>query len=250
MLLIRYKLDTSIKYGVVKNDLIHELDSGAPYDIKETGSTVSLDNVTIMPPTQPSKIVAIGLNYKEHAQELSLELPTQPLIFLKPTSAIIATGEDIIYPEMSSQVDYEGELGVIIKKDTKNIGIGEAKDHILGYTCVNDVTARDLQKLDIQFTRAKSFDTFCPIGPYIQTDLDPTSAKLKTYVNGELKQDTCTSDMIFDIYYLVSFISKIMTLFPGDIITTGTPKGVSHLKRDDKVVVEIENIGILENRII
>jgi 2-keto-4-pentenoate hydratase/2-oxohepta-3-ene-1,7-dioic acid hydratase in catechol pathway len=250
MKLVRFKADGAEKFGVLRDGIISEAAGNIFDDITEFSVSYSPDEVTLLPPTRPTKIVAVGLNYKEHARELSMEMPKEPLIFLKPISSIIASGENIVYPEMSSHVDYEGELGVIIKKRAKNVAKSDAKDYILGYTCVNDVTARDLQMIDVQFTRAKSFDTFCPIGPCIQTGLDPENVTLRTYVNGELKQESSTSDMIFCVYYMVSFISRIMTLNPGDLITTGTPKGVGSIVRGDEVVVEIENIGRLKNRVV
>jgi len=249
MKLIRYKSGSLVKYGIVSEGIVKEIVGDIFSDFNESGVTHPIGEIKILPPTEPTKIVAVGLNYKEHAKELNMEMPIEPLIFLKPISSIIASGENIVYPEMSCQVDYEGELGVIIKKKAKNVEKIFAKDYILGYTCVNDVTARDLQRRDVQFTRAKSFDTFCPFGPYIQTELDPLSANLRTYVNGELRQNANTSDMIFDVYALVCFISNIMTLEKGDIITTGTPKGTAHLNRGDEVIVEIDNVGRLVNKI-
>ena len=251
MKIVRYRVKGALRYGILYDDnVVKEIKGDIFGEFEETGDTFLLSEVTLLPPTQPTKIVAAGLNYKEHAKELNMDIPSEPLIFLKPKSSIIVSRENIIYPKMANQVDYEGDLGIVIKKKTKDISSKEAKDYILGYICVNDVTARDLQRRDVQFTRAKSFDTFCPIGHCIQTELDPLKVQLKTYVNGELRQSTCTSDMIFDAYYLVSFISKVMTLEPGDIISTGSPKGVGSIDRGDEVVVEIENIGRLVNKII
>ncbi len=250
MKIIRYSKASVENYGVLRDNKIHELSGDIFTEFSESGRSFLFGEVDLLPPVDPSKIVAVGLNYKEHAKELNLPLPTEPLIFLKPKSAIIADGKNIIYPDMSSRVDYEGELGVVIKKRAKNVLTSDAKDYILGYTCVNDVTARDLQFKDGQFTRAKSFDTFCPVGPCIQTELDPKNAKLKTYVNQELRQSTCTSDMIFDMFYIVSFISQIMTLEAGDLIITGTPKGVGSLNRGDEITVEIDTIGRLTNKIV
>lgn len=203
-----------------------------------------------MPLFKPSKIVAVGLNYYDHAKELGMTVPQQPVIFLKPASTVIASGQAIIYPQSSHQVDYEGELAVVIKNRTKNITPEQAPDHILGYTCANDVTARDLQKIDGQWTRAKSFDTFCPLGPRLADDLDPKNLKIETRVNGQVKQSSNTSNMIFDVYYLISFISQVMPLLPGDVVITGTPPGVGPLQVGDVVEVEIEGIGILENKIV
>jgi len=250
MKLLRYKINNDIKYGIFKDDAIAEINGDVFGSFEESGKVVSFADITLLPPVEPSKIIAIGLNYKEHALELSMEMPLEPLIFLKPPSTLIASGDDVVYPEMSSQVDYEGELGVVIKKRAKDVHRADAREYILGYTCINDVTARDLQRRDVQFTRAKSFDTFCPAGPFIETELDPTDAKLKTYLNGQLMQDASTSDMIFDVYFLVSYVSNIMTLEPGDLITTGTPKGVASVVRGDSVAVEIQGVGRLVNSII
>lgn len=212
-----------------------------------TDKIVEPEKVKILPPASPTKIVAVGLNYKEHAKELNMQIPDDPIIFIKPSTAVIGHMENIIYPEQCRQLDYEAELALIIKNTIKNVSEDEIKQNILGYTCLNDVTARDLQKKDGQWTRAKSFDTFAPVGPFIETDLNPDNVNIKLYLNGELKQSANTSDFIFDIKTLVVFISRIMTLNRGDIITTGTPKGVGPMKRGDKVEVEIENIGRLVN---
>jgi 2-keto-4-pentenoate hydratase/2-oxohepta-3-ene-1,7-dioic acid hydratase in catechol pathway len=196
---------------------------------------------------KPTKIVAVGLNYREHAKELGMEIPQSPCIFIKPPTTVIYNEGAIVYPSQSRKVDYEAELAIVIKEKTHNIQKGDVKKHILGYTCANDITARDLQKLDGQWTRAKSFDTFCPIGPVITDEVDPDNLKIKLYVNKILKQEGCTKDFIFDINTLVSFISSVMTLFPGDVILTGTPKGVGPLNIGDVVEVEVEGIGVLKN---
>ncbi|WP_456419915.1 fumarylacetoacetate hydrolase family protein [Methanocaldococcus infernus] len=196
---------------------------------------------------KPTKIVCVGLNYIDHAKELNMEIPDEPVIFLKPTSSIIYHEDSIIIPKCSKRVDYEVELAYIIKKKAKDVKKEEAEDYILGYTILNDVTARDLQKKDGQWTRAKSFDTFCPIGPKIVDNIEPMNLKIECRVNGEVKQRSNTKNMIFDVYELLEFISSIMTLYPGDIISTGTPPGVGPLKRGDVVECEIEKIGILRN---
>ncbi|MEW6447187.1 MAG: fumarylacetoacetate hydrolase family protein [Bacillota bacterium] len=209
-----------------------------------------LKDLKVLAPCTPGKIVCVGLNYRDHAKELGYALPDEPVLFIKPPTAVIGPDESIIYPSVSRQVDYEAELAVVIGKTAKRVRAGQAADYILGYTCGNDVTARDLQKKDGQWTRAKSFDTFCPLGPYIVTDLDPRNCEISLYVNGERKQHSTTSELIFDVYYLVSFISYIMTLHRGDIILTGTPSGVGPLKPGDEVVVEVEGIGRLKNRVV
>jgi len=196
---------------------------------------------------KPTKVVCVGLNYKAHAKEFNMDIPKEPLLFLKPTSSIILDQEDIIYPKASTRVDYEGELAIVISKTSKKLSYKDAKDAILGFSIANDVTARDLQKKDIQFTRAKSFDTFCPVGPAVVKDVDPSNLNIKTYLNNQLKQSGNTSDMIFDVYEIISFVSHIMSLYPHDIIITGTPPGVGPMQIGDKVSIEIEGIGILTN---
>ena len=195
----------------------------------------------------PTKIIAVGLNYLDHAKEFNMEIPEYPLIFMKPPTAVIGNGETIIYPPQTKELHYEGELGIVIGKKARNVSVEDAKHYIAGYTCANDVTARDLQRLDGQWTRSKSFDTFCPLGPKIAKDIDPTNLAIVTRVNSINKQNSNTNRMIFDAFKLVSFITAIMTLMPGDIISTGTPPGVGELQPGDEVEVEIEGIGILRN---
>jgi len=197
----------------------------------------------------PTKIIAIGLNYLDHAKEFNMEVPEYPLIFMKPPTAVIGNGETILYPLQTKELHYEGELGIVIGKKTRNVSVEDAKHYIAGYTCANDVTARDLQRLDGQWTRSKSFDTFCPLGPRIAKNIDPTNLVIATRVNGIVKQSSNTSQMIFNAFKLVSFISAIMTLMPGDIISAGTPPGVGELQVGDVVEVEIEGIGILRNTV-
>jgi 2-keto-4-pentenoate hydratase/2-oxohepta-3-ene-1,7-dioic acid hydratase in catechol pathway len=219
-------------------------------DLTKTGDFWELKSVKLIAPVAPSKIVAIGLNFKAHAAEFDKELPDEPMIFLKPSTSVIGPGEDIIYPShMSRRVDYEGELGAVIGRTAKDVEKSECGDYILGYTCFNDVTARDLQGRDVQYTRAKGFDTFAPMGPWIETELDPTDVRIRSFLNGEKKQDTSTSDMIFDVFDLVSFVSHVMTLLPGDIIATGTPSGVGKMKPGDTVEVRIDGIGSLVNTV-
>jgi 2-keto-4-pentenoate hydratase/2-oxohepta-3-ene-1,7-dioic acid hydratase in catechol pathway len=196
---------------------------------------------------KPSKIVAVGLNYKEHAKELGMEIPVSPCVFIKPATSVVYDGDAIIYPKQSHRVDYEAELAIVIKEKAHNVSKEDAKQYILGYTCANDVTARDLQKIDGQWTRAKSFDTFCPMGPVITDEVNPFNLKIQLFVNGVLKQEGNTKDFIFDIFTLISFISSVMTLLPGDVILAGTPKGVGPLSIGDIVEVEIEGIGVLRN---
>ncbi|MBI5373935.1 MAG: fumarylacetoacetate hydrolase family protein [Candidatus Schekmanbacteria bacterium] len=235
--------------GIVVGESIEKIFGSAYETFTMTGIRNPLSDVKILPPCQPSKIIAIGLNYKDHAAEFGSKIPDEPMLFMKPSTAVIGHRDIVSYPPQSKKVDYEGELAIVIKKTAKNISEGEAKNYILGFTCANDITARDLQRKDGQFTRGKGFDTFAPIGPWIETDLQPDNLKIKTTLNGNVVQSSSTSQMIFKPYFLVSFISCIMTLLPGDVIITGTPCGVGELKPSDVVQVEIEGIGVLENRI-
>lgn len=240
----RFKYGDEIFYGVVQDERV-------VVDRTLYRDTFLLSELQLLPPTQPSKIICVGLNYRDHARELNMPIPDNPILFLKPTSAVIGSQGKIVYPNMAKQVDYEAELAVIIGKRCKNIKASDAGSVISGYTCFNDVTARDLQKKDIQWTRSKSFDTFAPLGPYIaELTLDVRNLAIKTRVNGELRQDSSTSNLIFDVPQLIEFISGIMTLERGDVIATGTPPGVGELFVGDEVEVEIENIGILKNSVI
>jgi 2-keto-4-pentenoate hydratase/2-oxohepta-3-ene-1,7-dioic acid hydratase in catechol pathway len=205
----------------------------------------------LLEPIRPSKIVCVGRNYREHAAELGNKMPDEPLLFLKAPSAIIYSGDEIVLPGASQQVEHEGELGVVIGRVARNIASDEDPlSYVLGYTCVNDVTARDLQRKDVQFTRGKSFDTFCPVGPWIETDIDPGNVAVETRLNGEVKQKGNTADMAFPVAFLIRYISEIMTMYPGDLIATGTPAGVSRMKHGDRVEVEVSGIGKLVNRVV
>ena len=197
----------------------------------------------------PSKIIGIGQNYRAHALEMGKGVPSVPLMFLKPPSALLCDGGQIERPSGYERVDYEGELGVVIGRRTQNVARDRALDHVMGYVCVNDVTVRDLQKSDGQWARAKGFDTFCPLGPRIVAGLDPTKLRLTTRVNGQVRQDSSTSDLSFDVAELIAFVSAHMTLEPGDVISTGTPAGVGNLAPGDRVEIEIEGIGILANTV-
>jgi 2-keto-4-pentenoate hydratase/2-oxohepta-3-ene-1,7-dioic acid hydratase in catechol pathway len=198
----------------------------------------------------PSKVIAVGLNYIDHAKEIKMPLPDRPLIFMKPSTSVIGDGEAIVYPPQTKLLHYEGELAIVVKNTAKNVGKGDAHRFIDGYACANDVTARDLQAADGQWTRAKSFDTFCPLGPKVVSGIDPTNLSIVTRVNGVVKQESNTKNMVFDAFDLVSFISGIMTLLPGDVIITGTPAGVGPLDVGDTVEVEIEGIGVLRNKVV
>jgi len=211
--------------------------------------TIPFNEINLLVPVEPSKIIAIGRNYPEHAKEHNAEIPAMPLIFLKPPSSIIGPGDAILLPPQSGQVEHEGELAVVIGRPGRWISLDHVKKHILGYTIANDITARDIQHRDNQWTRGKGFDTFCPIGPWIETDLDPADVFVTCRVNNELRQMASTREMVFTVAQLIVFISSVMTLNPMDIILTGTPAGVGPLVEGDVVEVEVEGIGILRNSV-
>ncbi len=238
-MIVRFKFEGKIRGGSLSIE---------DNRIVSSGEILSLDEVELLAPCQPSKIVCVGLNYMSHAREFKMPIPEEPILFIKPPSAVLDPGGEIVYPSTSSQVDYEGELAIVIGKLCKGVPADEAENYILGYICFNDVTARDLQKKDGQWTRAKSFDTFAPFGPWI-AKIDPSDADIQTRVNGTVKQKSNTSDLIFSVPRLVEFISNIMTLLPGDVIATGTPSGVGPLQKGDVVEVEIEGIGVLKNSV-
>jgi 2-keto-4-pentenoate hydratase/2-oxohepta-3-ene-1,7-dioic acid hydratase in catechol pathway len=246
---VRLEVGEKTVSGILNGEEIIELDGDFYGILKTAGISHSLSQVKLLAPCVPSKIIAVGLNYRDHAAEMRLAVPSEPVVFLKPPTSVIGPGGTIIYPDMSEQVDYEAELGIVIKDRIADIDPDQSKDHILGYTCANDVTARDLQKKDGQWTRAKSFDTFCPVGPSIESELDIRDLLIESYLNGERRQSSRTSQLIFSVSYLVSFISRIMTLSPGDLIITGTPAGIGPMKPGDDIEVRIEGIGSLKNTI-
>jgi 2-keto-4-pentenoate hydratase/2-oxohepta-3-ene-1,7-dioic acid hydratase in catechol pathway len=250
MRIYRFRYRKKILHGILKEEFLFPLKGSIFRDFKIGDSPIPMGEVKLLPPVEPSKIIGIGRNYREHAKELGNPLPEEPLIFLKPSTAVIGPGETIFYPDMSARVDYEGELAVVIRKKARLLKDEEpVADYILGYTCFNDVTARDLQTKDVQFTRAKSFDTFAAVGPCIATDIDPGALHLKTFLNGKLVQSGATSSLIFPVPFLVRFVSRVMTLLPGDIISTGTPAGVGPMVPGDRVDVQIEGIGVLSNKL-
>ena len=249
MRILRFRHLGKTEWGILKGNSILVLADSPFKAIKPSRKSIFLSKVKILAPAQPSKIILVGLNYRDHAGELKMAVAKEPVIFLKPLTCVIADRENIVYPPGVKRLDYEAELAVVIKKEARNITSSQASRYILGYTCLNDVTARDLQKKDIQWTRSKSFDTFCPVGPWIETSLDPANLKISCRLNNKLKQDSSTANFIFPVDFLVSFISRVMTLWPGDIISTGTPVGVGPMKVGDKVEVEIEGIGSLINRV-
>lgn len=250
MKFIRFSREGSVAYGVLDGNRVHTIQGDIFHTYAITNTDCAVQEVKILSPCMPSKIIAVGLNYRSHAKEMSMPIPDEPLIFMKPATAVIGHEDHILYPDMSRRVDYEGELGVIIGKTCRHVSHEHAIDYILGYTCCNDVTARDLQKKDGQFTRSKSFDTFAPIGPCIETDINPDDICVETFLNGTRRQQGSTGDFIFPVHYLVSFISQVMTLCPGDVISTGTPSGIGPMQPGDSVEVRIDGIGILRNIIV
>ena len=250
MKIVRFTTEEKTEYGILSGESIQAIE-GEPFSsINPVDRYYQLSEVRLLAPCQPSKIIAMGLNYRKHAEEVRAPIPDNPLIFLKPPTSVIGPEENIVYPRSSTRIDYEGELAVVIKKEIRRVSEGEALDYVLGYTCFNDVTARDHQRDDVQWTRGKGFDTFCPLGPCIETELDPTNVNLETWLNGELKQQTNTNDLIYPITTQISFISEVMTLLPGDIIATGTPSGIGPMQPSDTVEIKIESIGTLRNYVV
>jgi 2-keto-4-pentenoate hydratase/2-oxohepta-3-ene-1,7-dioic acid hydratase in catechol pathway len=248
----RYETEGAVRFGLVDpaSGKVREI-AGEPFDgVQATGVVRRLDEVRLLAPVAPGKIVAVGLNYRDHAREMGKKIPEEPLLFLKAPSALNHPGGVIVYPAQSEWVDYEAELAVVIGRKAKGVSARDAAEHILGYTCINDVTARDLQAKDVQYTRAKGFDTFAPLGPWIETDLDPSGLAVRCLVNGGIRQDGNTREMGATVPRLVEFISAIMTLYPGDVIATGTPPGVGPLRVGDEVTVEVGGIGALTNRVV
>jgi 2-keto-4-pentenoate hydratase/2-oxohepta-3-ene-1,7-dioic acid hydratase in catechol pathway len=244
---------TTPRFGLVEADFILPLAAGETlesFPSPRTDEAIALSEVKLLAPVVPSKIVCVGRNYREHAAELGNKMPAEPLLFLKAPSAVIASGDCIELTPQSKQVEHEGELGVVIGRQARKLtGKDDPLDYVLGYTCVNDVTARDLQRKDVQFTRAKSFETFCPVGPFIVDGLDPLNLVVTTRVNGTVKQNGRTADMAFSVPFLIRYIADIMTLYPGDLIATGTPAGVSPMQHGDICEVEINGIGVLRNTV-
>ena len=247
MKIVRFAIDNKVRYGILEGKSIQSIEDKPYRYLKPSDQRYKLSEVNLLSPCTPSKIVALGFNYYSHADEFKAKPTTAPILFLKPPTAVIGPEENIVYPSSSHQVDYEGELGVVIKKPTWRVSEEDALDYVLGYTCFNDVTARDLQKEDRQWTRAKSFNTFAAVGPCIETEMDPQNAVLETYLNGERKQRANTSDFIYSVPVLINFISHVMNLLPGDIVATGTPSGVGPMNPGDTVEVKIKGIGTLRN---
>jgi 2-keto-4-pentenoate hydratase/2-oxohepta-3-ene-1,7-dioic acid hydratase in catechol pathway len=246
---VRYQHEDHVTYGIWEGDLIRELSGGILEKFETTSITHELDDVCLLPPVAPSKVLCGGLNYRDHIEEIGADMPELPSHFIKPPSAVLSPEAPIIYPRIGKRVDYEGELAVVIKDIIKDIPPEEALDHVLGFTCFNDVTERTLSRVPGQLTRAKGFDTFAPFGPCIATDLDPFELTVQTYLNGGLVQEGRTSRMVFSVPFLIHYLSQCMTLYPGDVISTGTPGGVGPMNPGDVVEVTIDGIGTLRNRV-
>jgi 2-keto-4-pentenoate hydratase/2-oxohepta-3-ene-1,7-dioic acid hydratase in catechol pathway len=253
MRIVRFELTGRTGYGILEGEQISVL-WNTPYEdsLKNTvGEILSLPAVKLLAPCEPTKIVALGLNYRDHAVEFGHPIPEEPLIFLKPATAVIGPDDDIVYPAMSRRVDYEAEMAIVIGRTCSRVREEEALEYILGYTCINDVTARDLQQKDGQWTRGKGFDTFAPLGPWIETEIpNPGNLTVEAYLNGKRRQHSNTSNLIFGVAAQISFISRILTLLPGDVIATGTPSGIGPMQPGDVVEIRVEGIGTLKNRIV
>jgi 2-keto-4-pentenoate hydratase/2-oxohepta-3-ene-1,7-dioic acid hydratase in catechol pathway len=246
----RFRLAGRDSYGLVEGTMVRALTAAPWAGGLPGGKPVPLAEVQLLAPVEPTKVVCIGRNYRAHAKELGNEVPKVPLIFMKPSTSVVGPQEAIRYPEQSKEVHHEAELGVVVGRTLTRATAAEARLAVFGYTCLNDVTARDLQREEKQFTRAKGFDTFCPAGPVVVTDLDPLEASVVCRVNGAEKQRGTTRDMVHDPFALLSFISNVMTLLPGDLVATGTPEGVGAMQRGDWVEVEISGIGVLRNPVV
>ena len=254
MRLVRFAVKNKVKYGTLTNDIIKSY-KGNPFDSSEVkleglqldGHSYNLKDVRLLAPCTPSKVICLGLNYRPHANEIQMNLPEVPLLFLKPATAVVGPEDEIVFPANYTRVDYEAELAVVIGRKAKLVTEDRAEEYILGYTCFNDVTEREQQRTDVQWTRAKSHDTFAPLGPYIDTGVDSSNLQVELFLNGERKQSGNTRELLFSIPHLVSFISGVMTLLPGDVIATGTPSGIGAMKPGDVVEVKIEKIGTLKN---
>ena len=249
MRITRFRASSYEGYGLLEENAVREVDS--PWSGK-LGASHRLDAVQLLVPCAPSKIVCVGRNYREHAAELGNEVPAEPLIFLKPPSSLIASGDAIVYPALSQNVHYEGELGAVIGTRAWQVAVEDAGKYVFGYTCVNDVTARDLQRKDGQWTRGKGFDSFCPVGPWIvsKEDIVFEDLRVRTLLDGEVKQDASVKEMIFPVNAIIAYVTQFMTLEPGDLIATGTPSGVGPMQAGSRVSIEIQGIGVLQNRVV
>ncbi len=246
----RILFQDKVRFAVIEGDKARLIEGTVFDEFALTDEVYPLSSVRLLAPVEPSKVVCVGLNYAEHARETNMPVPDEPILFIKPSTSVIGPGEAIIYPKMTKRMDYEAELGVVIKKQMKNVSPAESRNYLLGYTCLNDVTARDLQRKDGQWTRSKSFDTFCPIGPWVIDDIDPNNVDIELYLNGKRRQASNTKEFVFKMEDLLSFISRVLTLLPGDVVATGTPSGIGPMKRGDQVEVRIQGIGGLKNPVV
>lgn len=248
---VRYSIDNEVSFGILEGDTINQLDGNfVTGQAKTTGKSFKRSDVKLIVPVQPSQLVAIGLNYTKHAEEVGKSIPEEPMMFMVSPTAVIGDGEAIRIKNLEHRTDFEGELAIVIGKEAKNVKKEEALSYVFGYTCGNDVSDRHLQKKDGQFTRAKSFATYKPLGPVVETDIDPNQVEIKLSVNGEVRQHSNTNDLIHNIQSVIESVTDVMTLNPGDVIITGTPSGVGPLKPGDQVELEIEGIGKLNNSVV
>jgi 2-keto-4-pentenoate hydratase/2-oxohepta-3-ene-1,7-dioic acid hydratase in catechol pathway len=248
--LCRLEVAGVARWGVIEGERVTPLSEPPWEGVRRIAGATPLATAKLLPPCEPTKIVAVGLNYRAHAAEMGKELPEEPLLFLKAPSALLPPGGAVVLPGQSTRVEHEGELALVIGRTASKVRVGQALEYVKGFTCLDDVTARDIQRREKVYTRAKGFDTFCPVGPWLETEIaDPQALALELRVNGEVRQRGSTADMIFPVAEVVAFVSHIMTLYPGDLITTGTPPGVGPLAAGDRVEVEIEGIGVLRHSV-
>lgn len=249
MKFVRFRLKDKVIYGIQEEDIVREITGSIFGDFQVKPEKFSLGEVSLLAPVEPSKVLCVGLNFRDHIAELGDPTPPVPSHFLKSPTSLIGPGDPVVFPRIARRVDYEGELAAVIKDKIKDVSEEEALKHVLGYTCFNDVTERELTRVQGQLTRSKGFDTFGPLGPCIVTDLDPTRLTVQTYLNGKKVQDGYTGNMVFSVAFLVAYLSQGMTLYPGDVISTGTPGGIGPMKIGDVVEVKIDGIGTLRNPI-
>jgi 2-keto-4-pentenoate hydratase/2-oxohepta-3-ene-1,7-dioic acid hydratase in catechol pathway len=246
----RFSVEGDVAFGIVEGDEVAALVSHPFGPLSFTGDRYPLDAVRLLAPVIPSKVVAIGKNYADHAREMGGEPPAAPVMFLKPSTAVVGPGDPVARPPGVERLDYEGELAVVVGRLARDVPAERALDVVLGYTCANDVTARDQQAADGQWTRAKGYDSFCPLGPWVETGLDPAASRVTTTLNGATKQDAATSLLLHDVPALVAYVTKVMTLLPGDVILTGTPAGVGPMEVGDEVAVTVAGVGTLTNHVV
>ena len=247
MKLVRFESGLQVRYGVWEDDIVKEVTGPIYGDVRISSTSHKIGDVRLLAPVEPTKILCVGLNFRDHIEEIGMPTPKFPAHFLKPLTTLIGPDDPIVFPRVAEQVDYEGEVAAVIKRQIKDVSLEEATQAILGYTCLNDITERPLSVAQGQLTRSKGFDTFAPVGPCVATGLDPSRMVLRTRLNGTLMQEASLSDMIFSIPFLVHYLSQCMTLFPGDIISAGTPRGVAAMKPGDVVEVSVDGIGVLRN---